>query len=209
MTIYTPALEIRRARKIGASMKDHFKFEILICVVAVLAGTLGASSRDKPKVHVNRPIVPARPEDVNTIEGIVKASYETISGGVGVPRQWGRDRTLYDPSMRFVALSKDSKTGKVTRSSGSEQDYADHADAYFLKVGFTEHELAHMIHRFGNIATVLSSYEGKETASNKPADRGVNIFQLYNDGKRWWILSIVWDEERPDNPLPLELLEKK
>ena len=190
-------------------MKGHFKLGILICVVALLAVNLGALFQDKPIVHVNRPIVPARPEDVSTIEGIVKASYETISGGVGVPRQWGRDRTLYDPSMRFVALSKDPKTGKVTRSSGSEQDYADHADAYFLKVGFTEHELAHVIHRFGNIATVLSSYEGRETASNKPADRGVNIFQLYSDGKRWWILSIVWDEERPDNPLPPELLEKK
>jgi hypothetical protein len=40
-------------------------------------------------------------------------------------------------------------------------------------------------------------------------DRGVNIFQLYYDGQRWWILSIVWDEERSDNPIPPELLPKK
>jgi hypothetical protein len=190
-------------------MKIYFKLWFLVCVVALLGGVVSAASQDHPKVHVDRPTIPARPEDVSTIEGIVKASYETISGGVGVARQWGRDRTLYDPFMRFVSLSKDPKTGKITRSSGSEQDYADHADAYFVKVGFTEHEMAHEIHGFGNVATVLSSYEGKETATNKPTDRGVNIFQLYNDGKRWWILSMTWDEERPDNPLPTVLLPKK
>jgi hypothetical protein len=52
---------------------------------------------------------------------------------------------------------------------------------------------------------VLSSYEGT-VASGKVITRGVNIFQLYFDGKRWWILSMVWDEERPGNPIPKELL---
>jgi hypothetical protein len=55
------------------------------------------------------------------------------------------------------------------------------------------------------VATVLSSYEGTVASTGKVATRGVNIFQLYFDGKRWWILSMVWDEERPDNPLPPEL----
>jgi hypothetical protein len=187
-------------------MKTHFT---LCLVTLALLWAAAASSEDKVRVHVDRPVVPANPQDVSSIEGIVRASYEVISGGVGVPRQWGRDRTLGDPHMRFVSLSKDPKTGQVTRSSGTEQDFADHADAYFVKTGFREHELAHAIHRFGNVATVVSSYEGKETAASKPADRGVNIFQLYNDGKRWWILSIIWDEERPDNPIPQELLPKK
>jgi hypothetical protein len=190
-------------------MKARFAFWMLACSVGFLGIALTASSQEKSNPHVDRPIIPARPEDVSTIERIVKASYETISGGVGVPRQWARDRTLYDPNMRFVSVDKDPKTGKVTTSSGTEQDYADHTDAYFLKVGFTERELAQTIHRFGNIASVLSSYESRELASNKIVDRGVNIFQLYYDGQRWWILSIVWDEERPDNPIPPELLPKK
>jgi hypothetical protein len=74
-----------------------------------------------------------------------------------------------------------------------------------VKNGFTEREIAHEIKRYGNVATVLSSYEGK-TAAGKAVSRGVNIFQLYFDGKRWWILSMVWDEERPGNPIPPELL---
>jgi hypothetical protein len=192
------------ARKI--LMKTHLTLSM---ATAVLLWATAASCQDKAKVHVDRPLVRPHPQDVSSIEGIVRASYEAISGGVGVPRQWGRDRTLYDPHMRFVSLGKDPKTGKVTRSSGTEQDFADHADAHLVKTGFSEHELAHAIHRFGNVATVVSSYEGRETATSKPPDRGVNIFQLYNDGQRWWILSIIWDEERPDNPIPQELLPKE
>jgi hypothetical protein len=26
--------------------------------------------------------------------------------------------------------------------------------------------------------------------------------QLLNDGKRWWVLSILWDTERSGNPVP-------
>jgi hypothetical protein len=160
--------------------------------------------RAQKKVQVERPIIAARAEDVGTIEGIVKASYETISGGVGVARQWGRDRTLFDPNSRSVAVSVNEKTGAVTARGSTEQEFADQADASITKDGFTERELKHVIKRFGNVATVLSSYEGT-VASGKVVTRGVNIFQLYFDGKRWWILSMVWDEERPGNPIPAEL----
>jgi hypothetical protein len=178
-----------------------------VCVVCGIL-TLGACgfghAQERKKVHVDRPIIEARAEDVSTIEGIVTASYETISGGVGVPRQWGRDRTLFDPNSRSVAIHVDAKTGAIKTESMTEQDFADRSDASLVKDGFTERELKHVIKRFGNVATVLSSYEG--SASGKMMERGVNIFQLYFDGKRWWILSMVWDEERPDNPIPKELL---
>jgi len=174
------------------------------CLVLFFSCNLGWSAA-QDKTHVERPIVPARAEDVSTIEGIVKASYETISGGAGVPRDWGRDRTLFDPNSRSVAVSVDPKTGAITTTAKTEQEFAEEADAWMVKNGFTEQEIAHVIKRYGNVATVLSSYEGK-TATGKVITRGVNIFQLYFDGKRWWILSMVWDEERPGNPIPTELL---
>ncbi len=171
-------------------------------ILAVGACGIGVVRAQK-KVHVDRPIIEARAEDVSTIEGIVTASYETISGGVGVPRQWGRDRTLFDPNSRSVAIHVDAKTGAIKTESMTEQDFADRSDASVVKEGFTERELKHVIKRYGNVATVLSSYEG--STSGKVIERGVNIFQLYFDGKRWWILSMVWDEERPGNSIPEEL----
>jgi hypothetical protein len=185
----------------------------LICAIGFIATMLSAPAQTTPaqtktNPHVNIPIIAAKPEDVGTIEGIVNASYETISGGIGVPRQWGRDRTLYDPDVRFVAIEPDPKSGGIVPLSSSQQDFADHTDAFLVKEGFIERELGHDIHRFGNVATVLSSYEGKVSSTGKVVTRGVNIFQLYYDGKRWWILSMVWDRERPDNPIPPELLAK-
>jgi hypothetical protein len=180
----------------------------LICATGFIAVVLGAPAQDTTHAHVNIPIIAAKPEDVGTIEGIVNASYETISGGVGIPRQWGRDRTLYDADVRFVAIEADPKGGVLPPESFTEQAFADHTDAFLVKEGFTERELAHQIHRFGNVATVLSSYEGKVSSTGKVVTRGVNIFQLYYDGKRWWILSMVWDRERPDNPIPPELQSK-
>lgn len=177
---------------------------LLNFAILALACACGRSAAQE-KPHVERPVIPARAEDVATLEGIVKASYEAISGGVGVPRDWGRDRTLFDPNSRSVAVSVNPQTGAVTTRANTEQEFADEADAWMVKNGFTERELAHVIKRYGNVATVLSSYEGK-TAAGKAVSRGVNIFQLYFDGKRWWILSMVWDEERPGNPIPPELL---
>lgn len=180
------------------------KMRVLVVVMTVLIGAGFVRPQAQRKVHVDRPTVEARAEDVSTIEGIVKASYETISGGVGVPRDWGRDRTLFDPNSRSVAIHVDAKTGAIKTESMTEQEFADRSDAAAVRDGFTERELKHVIRRYGNVATVLSSYEGAP-ASGKDVERVVNIFQLYFDGKRWWILSMVWDTERPDNPLPAEL----
>jgi len=187
------------------------KSRLTLCVVIGAAGLSAAVSdgiaQTKSKVHVEIPTIAAKPGDV-TLESIVKADYESISGGVGVPRQWGRDLSLYDPHAWTVALSTDPKTGAITTWSFNEQEYADASDADFVREGYTERELGHIIHRYGNVATVLSSYEGKSSLTGKVSSRGVNIYQLYFDGKRWWILSIVWDEERPGNPIPPELLPK-
>jgi hypothetical protein len=70
-----------------------------------------------------------------------------------------------------------AKTGAVATRGTTEQEFADDADASMVKDGFTERELKHVIKRFGNVATVLSSYEGT-LASGKVITRGVNIFQL-------------------------------
>jgi hypothetical protein len=167
-----------------------------------------AKAPKQPQKHVQVQPVAARPEDVASIEAIVKASYETISGGVGVPRQWGRDESLFDPNVRFVAVQRGPKSGATIAMITTHQEFVDAADESTVKDGFTERELAHKIERYGNVATVLSSYEGKNASTGKVVTRGVNIFQLYFDGKRWWILSMAWDEETPQNPIPPELLPK-
>jgi len=182
-------------------------FRIILCaLVLFLPPVVG---QDKPKPHIEVAVIAARPEDVSSIESIVKTDYECVSGGIGVARQWARDFSLYDPFARSFVPSKDEKTGALVIWHPTQQEYADESDAYLVKVGFTERELAHKIYRFGNVATVFSSYEGKEQSTGKIFSRGVNIYQVYYAGNRWWISSISWDAEKNINSIPSELLPKK
>ncbi len=176
------------------------------CAMLLLAAaTVGAGAQGAPKTHVPVPVIAPQPQDVGSIEAIVKADYECISGGVGVARQWSRDLTLYDPNARSFVASTDPKTHAVRTWSPSQQEYTDATDAQFVKTGFTEHEVAHKIVRYGNIATVFSSYEGRLASSDKLVSQGVNVYQLYFDGKRWWISSVSWDGNLDPSAIPPDL----
>ena len=148
----------------------------------------------------------ANPADVGSIDGIIKAFYETISGGKGVPRQWSRDKTLYMPDVRFVNMSE--QDGKIRASVMNHMQYVNNTNEFLVAEGFQEREINRVVRRFGNIAHVFSVYEFS-TASGKEKGRGVNSIELFWDGARWWISSASWDEERPGNPIPKEFLDKK
>ena len=171
-------------------------------VATVIGGTAPIlSAQERPRIEVAT--VPARPEDVGTIEGVLKAFYEVISGPAGQPRQWARDRTLYIPDVRFVSM--DVRDGRPHASIMSHQEFVDRTNQGLVTNGFYETEIHYVIRRFGNTAHVFSTYEMKNGAGN-PLGRGVNSIQLFWDGTRWWISGVAWDDERPDNRIPAELL---
>lgn len=158
--------------------------------------------RDLAAIDVAK--VDADAADVATIDGIMKAFYETISGGKGVARQWSRDRTLYMPHARFVSMNE--QDGKIGVGVLSHQQYVNSTNAFLVRDGFVEREINRVVRRFGNIAHIFSTYE--YTTESKQRGRGVNSIQLYWDGIRWWISAVSWDEERPNNPIPKEYLPK-
>jgi hypothetical protein len=162
---------------------------------------------DTPR-HVEVPSVTPRAEDVASIDGMMKAFYEVISGPAGQPRQWSRDRSLYIADIRFVAMSED-KSGVPVANIASHQQFVDYADPVLVKDGFYESEIHRVTHRFGNIAHVFSTYESRLKADGPVIARGINSAELFYDGKRWWIASNIWDDERADNPLPTEYLPGK
>jgi hypothetical protein len=173
---------------------------------ALVSGVLALNSFGQGSAaHVNVPSVAARAEDVKDLDGVMKAFYEVISGPAGQARQWSRDRSLYIPGVRFVTMSED-KAGKPIAKIVTHQEYVDSANAEFLSRGFFENEIHRVTERFGNIAQIFSTYETREKAGGPVTGRGINSIQLYYDGSRWWISSVAWDDERPDNPLPAKYL---
>lgn len=148
----------------------------------------------------------ARPEDVKSIDSILAALYGVISGPAG-ERDWNRFRSLFLPQARLTAAVKNADGTARIRPMGVE-DYAKGAGSYFLQHPFFESPIVNRVETFGNITQIFSSYESRHAAGEAPFARGINSIQLLNDGTRWWIVSILWDEERADNPLPKEFAAK-
>lgn len=141
-----------------------------------------------------------RPEDVATLDGIIHAFYDVISGPAGQPRQWARDSTLYIPGVRFVAM--EVRDGRPVADVTDHAQFVARTDPGFVRNGFFEREIGRVERRFGNIVHVFSAYEFRNRADGPVLGRGVNSINLFWDGTRWWIANATWDDERPDNPLP-------
>jgi hypothetical protein len=148
----------------------------------------------------------AKAADVASPDAILAAVYDVISGPAG-PRDWDRFNSLFAPGARLIPIGPRKDKPGINILVMTPKDYSDRAGGYFDKNGFVEREASRKTERYSNIMHVFSTYESRHDAKDeKPFARGINSFQLYNDGTRWWIVTIMWQEETPDNPLPKEFL---
>lgn len=146
----------------------------------------------------------AKVEDVKNIGSIIAALYDVISGPPGA-RNWSRFHSLFIPGARLIAIRK-LPDGTVRYRVITPDEYEQNSGAYFLKNGFFERGIHNTIEEFGQEAHIFSAYESRHEINAKPFARGINSIQLLNDGKRWWVVTIMWDEERPDSPIPEKYL---
>ena len=144
--------------------------------------------------------------DVETIDGIIKAYYDVISGPAGQPRDWERDMSLHIPNALVSVTGKD-ENNKPFIITQSLSDF--HKSFGVPKSGFWEYEVNREIQNFGNITHVWTTYETKKEKNGPVTERGINSIQLYNDGNRWWILSWMFDSERTDNPIPKKYIKQQ
>lgn len=155
------------------------------------------------------PSTPApNPADVGSIDAIVNAVYDVISGPAGKKRDWDRMRSLFIPGARLIPTGPRPSNAYGSRVLTVE-DYVTRGSALFEKEGFFEKEVARKSESFGQIAHIFSTYEARHSPDDeKPFIRGINSIQLMNDGKRWWIVTIFWQAEDEKNPLPDKYLMK-
>ncbi|MBK8466072.1 MAG: hypothetical protein IPL32_09585 [Chloracidobacterium sp.] len=150
----------------------------------------------------------AYPADVGSLDSIMKAVYASISGDAGQQRDWDRLRSLFYKGARLIPTGKNPKTGVAGANVFTVEEYIAQAEPYFMKEGFYETEKARRVEMYGHIAHVFSTYESRHAPSEKtPFMRGINSFQLLNDGKRWWVMTIYWKHETPETPIPKKYLK--
>lgn len=186
----------------------------LVLILAITGGTnVVMAQTDKPSVPsppqtlAAAPSPTANPADVASIDAIVAAVYDVISGPAGKKRDWDRMRSLFAPGARLIPTGP-RQTGGYGSRVFSVEDYIERNSPFFEKEGFYEREISRVIDQFGQIAHVFSTYDSKHAPTDaKPFARGINSIQLMNDGKRWWIVTIFWQGEDEKTPLPAKYLK--
>lgn len=172
----------------------------------LLAGTLvslvvapgGAVAQEAAEAN---PMPEAAAADVESIDAIIAALYDVISGPAG-ERDWERFRSLFAPQARLASMVP--RNGQQpTAQTFSAEDYVQRAGAFFMQNGFFEREIGRSVRRFGNVANAMSAYDSRRAVADpEPFAVGINSITLLNANDRWYVMSIAWDEVREGNPLP-------
>ena len=95
--------------------------------------------------------------DVESIDAIITAAYDMISGDAGEPRDWDRWSTLFVDEAR-LSPTRPTPDGRWGRSIISAQDYPTRTGTNHERNGFVEAEIGRVTEQYGHIAHVFSTY---------------------------------------------------
>jgi hypothetical protein len=152
--------------------------------------------------------VAADPNDVSSPDAIIGALYDVISGPACKRRNWNRFRSLFVDGARLIPTGM-GPDRKARIRALTPDEYAANSRSSLEENGFFEREIARTGESFGNMTHAFSTYESRHAASDdKPFARGINSIQLFNDGTRWWVVTVYWDSERAGNPISPQYLRK-
>jgi hypothetical protein len=130
---------------------------------------------------------------------------DSISGPPG-KRDWDRERSLFIPGAPLIPTAKD--VGEIAPHMLDIDGFIARVCDYVEKNGFYEKEIARRTEQFDQIAHVWSTYESRHKANDsEPFMRGINSIQLFYDESCWWIVSIYWQHESTEHPIPEKYLE--
>ena len=182
-----------------------FATALLLTLIGAF-GPTAALAQDPPRAAVATAHV-ARPGDVASEDAIITALYASISGPAGQKRDWERFRPLFIADARLIVARPPRADGPQPPRVMTVEQYI--AGAGALENGFFEVEISQVSETFGGVTHRFSTYESRRRAEDPtPFSRGINSIQLLNDGTRWWVVTVFWDSERPNNPIPAKYLPR-
>jgi hypothetical protein len=132
--------------------------------------------------------------DYTTIDGLIFALYDVISGPAGVEPDWSREREIFAPGARLMP-SRLLENGELRCEILTVDEYIASRGPYLRDNAFYERQVSSKVDQYGNIAHVLSSYESSETPDGPAFAIGVNSIQVIRTKRRWWVQNILWQSE--------------
>jgi len=181
-----------------------FAVALLFATASCIVSAQQSGTPAKPPAEENVAAPAARPGDVDTVDHIIAATYDVISGPAGT-RDWNRFRSLFYPEARLIGSGRHD--GKIAARPRTVEGYVQTAGEHIKTEGFFERGIHNEVQQFDHMAQVWSTYEARKNKDDaKPFVRGINSFQLLYDGSRWWIVNIYWQSEDPPHPIPPKYL---
>lgn len=151
--------------------------------------------------------IPAAQRDVESADALITALYDANTNLVDHKKDADRFRSLFIPGGRLMPTAG-GPVGKSVIGIQTVEDYVQRAMSSPLRHGFSEREIARTSQAFGNIMHVFSTYETFRDSTDKNPVHGINSIQLFSDGTRWWVVSVLWDNERANKPIPSAFLKR-
>jgi hypothetical protein len=143
--------------------------------------------------------------DVQSMDSILAALYDTISGPAGQRRDWAHLHALFVPDAHMIAVGH-APNGEIRTQQFTVDEYIARATPVFEREGFYESEISRHVDTFRNMSQVFSTYESRHARDQQPFQRGINSIQLFHDGHRWWVVNVYWEAESPKHAIPKKYL---
>ena len=144
------------------------------------------------------------PDRASSIDAVIRLLYESITFPAGMNPDMDLFRSLFDTEARFI---------RITPEQIFEMSLEEFIGGFLRRIesgemrSFHESEIGRRTNTFGHIAQVFSTYQkGVNTQAQAEFGRGINCIQLFHDGLRWWISSILWEDENAETRIPDEYL---
>ncbi len=139
--------------------------------------------------------------NMSSIDAVIEALYSSVSCGPGGSPDYARLRSCFLPGATLLPPNDDDLAGAPL----SVEEFVELSAKAFegspslKEQGFAEREVARKTDRFATIAQVFSTYEA---VTGENTSRGLNSMQLVFQQERWWVVSMIWDDESPKLKIP-------
>jgi len=143
---------------------------------------------------------PENPVEARSIETIMPALYQTVSGKAGSDKNWALLKNLFAEAA-IVTPVFHTESGEMTAKISSVDEFIALNKTIFKDQDFYETEVNRKTFTFGHMVNILSHYQSRDALGAEPYAQGINSFQLLNDGRRWCVVSVTWDSHAKEHPI--------
>jgi hypothetical protein len=139
-------------------------------------------------------------QDILEIRSVCPRLYDAVGWGEDRTPNWEEFRRCCHMEAVLVPMGSGaaSPIPLETFIEGMEQQRTSGA-----LIALSERELGNSVQGFGNLASVRSTFSATIDGVER---RGVTFALLVREDGRWVIISVAWENERDDRPLPADFV---